>query len=71
MPPDIACPSKLCTSQCYLSNNQKRTCEINSLDNLFLHSVGTQLCCHVNLNSLATSVLVGDSQFLTQVDYSH
>lgn len=63
MPPEVACPSKLCTNQHHLSDNQKCTCGINSLDNLFLRCVGTHLCCHVNLNSLATSILVGDSAF--------
>lgn len=67
MPPEFACPRTPCTNQLYSSNNQKCTCGISSLDNLFLHSVGTQLCCHVNLNSLATSTLVGDLQFLRGV----
>lgn len=45
MPPEVASRSKLCTNRLYLSNNQKFTCGINSLDNLFLHSLGTHLYC--------------------------
>lgn len=41
MPPEVGSCSKLCTNQPYLSNNQKFMCGINSLDNLFLHSLGT------------------------------
>lgn len=61
MPPEVACSSKLFTNQPYLSNNQKCNCGINSLDNLFLCSVATQLCCHLKLNSVATLALDGHS----------
>lgn len=71
MPLEVTCPGKMCTYQDYLSNNQERTCGINNLDNLFLHSVGTQLCHHVHLNFLATSMLVGDLQLLKEAEYSH
>lgn len=67
MPPEVACPSKLFTNQSYLSNNQKCICRLNSLDNLFLCSVVIQLCCYLKLNSIATSVLDGRSQFLRRV----
>lgn len=71
MPPEVACPSKLFSNQPYLSSNQKCTSGINSLDNLFLYSVAVQLCCYLKLNSVATSVLDGCSQFLRQVECTH